>query len=250
MPTVLITGASAGIGRALAVEYARSGARVLGVGRRSFPAALAGHMLPEDYCAADLGRADAAAVVHDFLSIRGVTSLDILVHNAAVGWYGPAAEQDAAAVDELLAVNLYAPIALTHALLPRVRAAQGTIAFVSSLHSVLPTPDFAVYTATKAALDGFARNLRLEEAGAVAVVVLWPGPTRTQMHSSSGVPQDRIKSERYAVPEAVARQMATAIDRRRSRATSVAGRALRWLAVRFEPQIDAVMRIAARRPGH
>jgi short-subunit dehydrogenase len=245
----LISGASAGIGRALAVEYARSGARVLGVGRRPFPLVLAGHMQPGDYCTVDLGRADAAAVVRDFLTARGVAALDILVHNAAVGWYGPASQQGAASIDELLTVNLYAPIALTHALLPRLRAVQGTIAFVSSLHSVLPTPDFAVYTATKAALDGFARNLRLEEAGAVDVVVLWPGPTRTQMHSRSGVPQDRIKADRYAAPEDVARQMAAAIDRRHSGATSMAGRALRWLAVRFEPQVDAAMGISARRPG-
>ena len=161
MLTVLITGASAGIGRALAVEYARSGARVLGIGRRLFPAALVELIQPDDYCALYLGRADADAVVHDFLNGRGVTSLDILVHNAALGWYGPAAQQGAASIDELLTVNLYAPIALTHARLPRVRAAQGSIAFVSSLHSVLPTPDFAVYTATNAALDGFARNLQL-----------------------------------------------------------------------------------------
>lgn len=64
VPTVLITGASAGIGCALAVEYARAGARVLGVGRRPFPAALAGHMAPEDYCAVDLRRSEASAAKH------------------------------------------------------------------------------------------------------------------------------------------------------------------------------------------
>lgn len=91
------------------------------------------------------------------LDAHGLAELDILVHNAAVGWYGPAAQQTGASIDELLTVNLYAPIALTHALLRRVRTAQGVIAFVSSLHSVLPTPEFAVYTATKAALDGFTQ---------------------------------------------------------------------------------------------
>ncbi|MFN8466975.1 MAG: SDR family NAD(P)-dependent oxidoreductase [Caldilineaceae bacterium] len=223
MPTVLIIGASGGIGRALAVEYARAGARVLGVGRRPFPPALAGHIQPDDYCTVDLGSSDAAALVQRLLDARGLAELDILVHNAAVGCYGPAAQQTGASIDELLTVNLYAPIALTHALLPRMRAAQGVIAFVSSLHSVLPTPEFAVYTATKAALDGFARNLRLEEAGAADVAVLWPGPTRTEMHRGSGVPQDRIKAARYAAPEDVARQMVAAIPRRHSRATSRAG---------------------------
>ena len=167
MPTVLITGASAGIGRALAVEYGRAGARVLGVGRRPFPPTLAGHIEPDDYCTVDLSSSDAAAVVQRLLDARGLAELDILVHNAAVGWYGPASQQTGASIDELLTVNLYAPIALTHALLPRMSAAQGVIAFVSSLHSVLPTPDFAVYTATKAALDGFARNFLLPQGKAL-----------------------------------------------------------------------------------
>ena len=185
--------------------------------------------------------------MRDFLTARAVANLDILVHNAAIGWYGPVAQQNAASIDALLAVNLRAPIALTHALLPRLRAAQGVVAFVSSVHSALPTPEFAVYTATKAALDGFARNLRLEEHGAVDVVVLWPGPTRTALHAKSGIPAARIKAERYATPEKVASQAAAAIDQRRSRALGANNRALRWVATHFEPLVDAMLARFARR---
>jgi len=239
--TILITGVSDGIGHALAVQYAALGARVLGVGRRSFPQSLAASVAPADYCVTDLEHADAAAAVASFLTMRQVTRLDVLVLNAAVGYYGAPAHQSGNSIDELLQVNLYTPIALTHALLPFLRDARGLVAFVSSVHSALPTPDFAVYTATKAGLDGFARSLRLEEQGAVDVIVLWPGPTRTQMHVKSGVQLDQTHADRYASPEQVAHKMIAAIRRRRSHTISLGNRLLRWTAVHFESQIDAVM---------
>jgi short-subunit dehydrogenase len=247
LPTVLITGVSDGIGHALAVEYANTGARVLGVGRRAFPASLSGKVQPGDYCVVDLGDSAAATIVCDFLAERAVDALDVLVHNAAMGWYGPAPQQSPASIDELLIVNLYAPIALTHTLLPRLRARSGVLVFISSVHSALPAPEFAVYTASKAALDGFARNLRLEERGTVDVVVLWPGPTRTQMHVKSGIPRHRIQSDRYATPAHVAREGIAAISRRHSGGIGLGNRALRWMALRFETQADAIMAMLARR---
>lgn len=247
MQTILITGVSDGIGRALAVQATTGGARVLGIGRRAFPATLAASVAPEDYCAADLGEVDATPTIVNFLSERQVTQLDVLVHNAAMGAYGAPASQRSAAIDALLQVNLYTPITLTHALLPHLRRARGLAAFVSSVHSALPTPDFALYTATKAGLDGFARSLRLEEQGKVDVIVLWPGPTRTHLHVKSGVPPERIRSDRYAPPEQVAQAMLTAIQRRRSRAIGLSNWLLRWAAVHFEAQIDALLVKRAQR---
>lgn len=247
METVLITGASDGIGCALAIRCASSGARVFGIGRRAFPATLQNSIAPTDYLSLDLQRDDCAAVVSAFLDTRQATRLDALVHNAAVGWYGAPAQQNSASIDELLRVNLYAPIALTHALLPRLRVAHGVVAFVSSVHSALPTPDFAVYGATKAGLDAFARNLRIEERGAVAVVVVWPGPTRTQMHARSGVPEECIHSRRYAAPEAVANQVMTAICSRQSRVVGMTNRIVRWAATHFEASLDAMLIARARR---
>ncbi|MFN3980689.1 MAG: SDR family NAD(P)-dependent oxidoreductase [Caldilinea sp.] len=245
--TILITGVSDGIGRALAVQFAAHGARVLGVGRRSFPDALAASVAPEDYCVADLADADATGAIVDFLAARRATLLDVLVLNAAIGYYGAPTHQSSGSIDALLQVNLEAPIALTHALLPWLRNMRGLVAFVSSVHSALPTPDFAVYTATKAGLDGFARNLRLEEQGAVDVIVLWPGPTRTQLHIRSGVPPEHIHADRYASPEQVAHELFAAIQRRRSRAIGLSNRILRWVAVHFEAQIDAALVRMAQR---
>lgn len=224
--TVLITGVTDGIGRALAEHYAAAKAQVIGVGR--WPSPPSGLLTSGAYCQADLARPEAAGAISLFLDERGINRLDVLIHNAAVGWYGPIAEQSAAAIAEALAVNLRAPIALTHALLPRVTAAHGVVAFVSSVHAALPTPDFAVYTATKAALDGFARNLRIEQAGVVDVLSLWAGPTRTGMHAKSGVPAGRLKVERFATPEATAAGIAAAIARRRCASIGAGNGLLHW----------------------
>jgi short-subunit dehydrogenase len=169
------------------------------------------------------------------------------VHNAALGWYGAPGAQAGDAIDALLAANLLGPIALTHALLPRLRPVRGTVAFVSSVHSALPAPDFAVYTATKAGLDGFARSLRIELRGAVDVVVAWPGPTRTGLHAASGVPEARIRAGRYATPTATAAGIAALIDRRRSAAVGFDNRILRWAATHFEPVVDWTLAAARRR---
>lgn len=249
MQTILITGASDGIGHALAVRYAANGARVVGIGRRTFPASLAGSVAREDYCAIDLERSDAVDVMRAFLLMRNVARLDVVIHNAAVGWFGPCPEQSGASIDQMLQVNLHAPIVLTHLLLPWLRASRGVVVFVSSVHSALPTPEFAVYTATKAGLDGFARNLRLEERGTVDVVTVWPGPTRTNLHAKSGIPPERILADRYATPERVAAEVMASVDRRRSGAIGRSNRLLRWVATHFEAPLDALMAAQARHGG-
>jgi short-subunit dehydrogenase len=245
--TVFITGVSDGIGRALATHYAAAGARVLGVGRRPFPASLAGAMQPADYCRTDLSQPQAAPIVSTFLDTRCVDRLNCLVHNAALGWFGSPATQSAASIVELLATNLVAPIALTHALLGHVSATHGVVAFVSSVHAALPASDFAVYAATKAALDGFARNLRIEERGNVSVIVVWPGATRTEMQAKSGVPAERIKAERYMAPEVAAAHIARAVQRRRSRGLGFPNQLARWLGVHFEQTVDRAFVMALRR---
>lgn len=245
--TILITGVTDGIGRALAEHYAAAGARVLGVGRRPGTAAPDALLTSGAYCRADLARPDAAEAICSFLDEQGIDRLDIVVHSAAVGWCGPPAQQSPDATAELLAVNLRAPIALTHALLPRLAAARGVVACVSSVHAALPTPDFAVYTATKAALDGFARNLRIEQAGKVDVLTLWIGPTRTGMHAKSGVPAGRLKVERFASPEATAAGIAAAIARRHCAAIGAGNGLLHWAGTHLEAWIDGTMIAAARR---
>jgi short-subunit dehydrogenase len=244
---ILITGATDGIGLALARRYEASGVRTILIGRRALgdapPPASA-----ESYCRVDLARPDAADRVAAFLDARGVDRLDALVHNAAIGYYGPIAEQSPESVRALVAVNLIAPMALTRALLPRVERAAGAIAFISSVVSVIPSPDYAVYAATKAALDDFARNLRVELRDSPArVLLIHPGAVRTAMHAKIGMKVDPRRAAKWPSPDEAAERIARAIAGGRESLVFGAGNAMARAVARLAPGLlDRAVRRRAR----
>ena len=126
--TILVTGATDGIGAALAQAFDAEGARLILTGRRP-PADLDDPLYARHlYVAADLASpVDAAATIASALDAARVTGIDVLVHNAATGAYGDLIAGDPARTAATIAVNLEAPVALTRALLPRVLAAKGRI---------------------------------------------------------------------------------------------------------------------------
>lgn len=236
-PVVLITGATDGIGRALARIYRARGARVIGIGRR----AAVPPDLCSDYCRVDLAQPFAAALIAECLRQRGIQRLDLLIHCAGIGAYGAVDAQAPEEIDALLNINLRAPIMLTHALLPWLAAGRGRVVFVGSVVAALPAPNYAVYGATKAALEGFARSLREELRGVVGVQVVHPGATRTGMHAKAGVPLDRIGWRRFPSPEWTAERIVRAIDRDAPVATIGAiNRLVRFTGKRIGGLVDAV----------
>ncbi len=242
---VLISGATDGIGLALAQQYQARGTKLILLGRRA-PATLNPTLFtPTSYCRVDLAQPWCSAVVQAFLERQNITALDIVIHNAGVGFYGPVSQQMPASIEELLAVNLWAPIALTHTLLPWLERRQGQLVYISSIAAALPVSDYAVYGASKAALDGFARSLRVELGKRVAVQVLHVGPTRTGMHARSGVPPERINAQRLPPADLVAAQIIRAVEQGRPMATIGLINQLIWLGGRYlGPLLD---RIVARR---
>ena len=162
---------------------------------------------PATYCRADLGGKDAVERICRHLRAVAPRPLDVVVHNAGIGWVGPIEAQSAASVCNMAQVNLWTPVALTHALLPKLRARSGKVVFIGSIASALPCPDYATYAAFKAALDGFARSLRVELGDRVAIQVIHPGATRTGMHAKAG----GRSSARFAAPERVAGAIKRAI---------------------------------------
>lgn len=179
MATIFITGSTDGIGQELAKQYRTQGDRVLTHGRK--PLAL------PDYCQADLSDHDAAQQIVAWLAQQQIEAVDLVIHNAGVGYVGDFATQSTESIDRLIDVNLAAPIALTQALFPHVASADGRFVFIGSLVAALPAPDYAVYGATKAALDGFARSLRVEWGQSPAVTVIHPGATKSGMHGKVGM---------------------------------------------------------------
>jgi uncharacterized protein len=210
--TVLLTGATGGLGQAIARELHARGARLILTGRRtetleSLAAETGGRAL-----AADL--ADRAAVGR---LIEQAGEVDILVANAALPAAGTLEDFTTEEIDSVLDVNLRAPIMMAHALAPAMAArGGGHLLFVSSLSGKAGTPRTTMYNATKFGLRGFALGLRpdLREQN-VGVSVVCPGfISEAGMFADSGAKLPPGVGTRR--PHDVARAVTTAIERNRA----------------------------------
>lgn len=218
---ILITGATDGIGLALARKYQAQGERPLLLGRRPWDDLphLAGAFAADDYCQADLAHPEATAQVLGFLESRGIDRLDLLIHNAGIGYHGAFLEQTPAEIDQLLAINLYAPVELTRTLLPWLPARRGQVVFIGSVAAAVPGPDYAVYVASKAALIGLVRSLRAEWRDQLTVQLIQPGATRSGMHAKMGLSLEQMNWEEFPPAAQVARKIIQAIEGKRPFAT-------------------------------
>jgi len=209
MPSVLITGASDGIGRALVECYRSKGWTVIAHGRR--PASRISPQLPAQvrYVEADLSdtSTDTVAQIVDATP----DALDLAILNAGMGVVATPAETTPQQISNMIAVNTTAPLLLAQALLPRLLAGSGKLCFIGSTAARGAHRDFAVYAATKAALSGAARSLRLEWEGRVPVQIIHPGPTATGMHDKAGL-GDIPARKYFTAPDIVARAIETAIE--------------------------------------
>lgn len=183
--TALVTGASGGIGKAIAECFARDGHDLILSARDD--AALrtlareweARHRIRVQAIAADLSQADGAVRLADAIAATG-TPIDYLVNNAGYGLFGEF--RDLALADELamMTLNMTAPTVLSKRFLADLIARRGRIMNVASTAAFQPGPYMAVYYATKAYVLSFSEALASELAGSgVSVTAFCPGPTRS-----------------------------------------------------------------------
>lgn len=176
-PSVLITGAGSGIGRALAEEASRRGYAAILSGRRLEPLEETARSVSE----ARIVQADVTTSEgRQALAAAAGERLDVLINNAGHLEVGPLERQDDAAIAQLIGTNLVAPILLTRTLLPALGRAKGRVVNVGSVFGDIAYPYFAAYSASKFGLRGFSDALRRELSGSgIAVTYAAPRASRT-----------------------------------------------------------------------
>lgn len=192
--TILVTGASSGIGRALVVEYARRGAHVMAAARRESELAdLCAELTSQGgravYAVCDVSDPKAAAEVVRKAE-RDLGSLDMVISNAGVGGSTHAARLEVEAVSRMIDVNVRGAIAPLVAAIPiMLGQKRGQLVGVSSLAGRRALPTSAVYNATKAALSTFLEGLRMDlDRAGVGVTDVQPGFVDTAMTAKNKFP--------------------------------------------------------------
>lgn len=192
-PVTVVTGASEGIGRALALRFAAIGNPVMLVARHAEALAEAARKVEALPAAkafivvADLSTADGIAAVDEALAARRAYC-DVLINNAAIGLSGPFAEQDGTQLAQLLDLNVRGLTLLMHRYLPGMLArGRGGVVNVASLGGYVPGPHQAAYYASKAYVVSLTEAVASETRGmGVRVCVLAPGPVDTGFHKRMG----------------------------------------------------------------
>jgi short-subunit dehydrogenase len=259
--TILITGATAGIGRATALHLASLGYHVIATGRKralldALRAEAAARALSGQLDVALLDVTSAASIDHAVIEVDHLTrgrGVDVLVNNAGYGLAGPLADIADADLRAQFDTNVFGLMAVTRAFVPAMRARRaGRIINVSSIGGKVTFPFFGAYHGTKYAVEAFSDALRYElRPMGIDVVVVEPGPIKTNFGDTSmktaeaykasayayavdKADEIRVKLERRAAPpEAVAKVIGKAIGRRRPSARYAApfhNGAIFWIA--------------------
>lgn len=229
----LVTGASAGIGRAFATELASHGVDLVLVTRDTDRLAnLARQVAAEHNVAALILKADltdARALATVARRLADTPPIDLLVNNAGIGTFGDFAQSDLARERRILDVNVVALAELTHAALGAMTTrGSGTIINVSSLDGLQLTPHHATYGASKAFVNNFSASLHHESRGSgVTITNVMPGYVRTEFMRTAGIDGalDGVPSWMVLTPEQVAHQALNGAAA--GRAVVVPGRAYR-----------------------
>jgi NADP-dependent 3-hydroxy acid dehydrogenase YdfG len=207
-PVALVTGASRGIGSAVARSLSETHDVLLGGRDAEALQAVADELVGATPWPVELTHHDEVAAM-----AGEIDRLDVLVHSAGVVELGAVSEVSAESWRRTFELNLFAVTELTRLLLPALRAAKGHVVLVNSGAGLAAKPDWGSYAASKFALRAYADVLRAEEAGnGVRVTSVFPGRVATDMQR--GVRESEggeYEPDRYLRPETVAEAVASVV---------------------------------------
>jgi NAD(P)-dependent dehydrogenase (short-subunit alcohol dehydrogenase family) len=258
--TVVVTGASSGIGRALCLELAREhpnlviaardAARLEEVAAQCRARGAEALVVPTDVDSEDACRNLIDRTVERFGGI------DVLVANAGRTMWARLDEmRDLSLYEELMRTNYFGAIHPTFYALPHLKKSRGRIVVVSSVAGLTGVPERTGYSASKHALFGFFESLRIElQDTGVTVTMVAPDFVRSEIHERAIGPDGKplgaspLRAGRILTAEECARRIVPAVERRqRLLITSLRGRVGRWIRLVAPGFIDAVARRAIRR---
>ncbi|SDF90983.1 hypothetical protein SAMN05216553_104126 [Lentzea fradiae] len=234
--TVLVTGASAGIGAEFARRLAQRGADLVLVARREdrleeLAAQLrTAHGVRVHVIAADLSQPGIGARLVDEAGRLGATVTSV-INNAGFATYGPFHEEDAERLQQEIAVDVAAVVDISRAFIGQLRArGDGFLINVASMAGFSPTPVMSVYGATKAFVLSFTEALWVESLGTgLRVMTLSPGATRTEFFDVTGT-EKAAGGTRMGTPEEVVTTALKALERKTTPASVIVGRGNRVTA--------------------
>jgi short-subunit dehydrogenase len=219
--TVLVTGASSGIGAAFGAALAARGSNLVLVARRAERLASMADELRRRYDVRveaipfDLAHPAAGSELRAAVADRGV-AVTGLINNAAFGTFARFADADPGRLTTEIAVDVAAPVQLTAAFLPQMlSAANGFIINVAGVSAYFPSPRMAVYSAGKAFVLSFTESLWTELRGTgITAFAVCPGATDTDFTTGMGAGADVLASGKLRTPEEVVATTLTHLERR------------------------------------
>ncbi|MEV0643016.1 SDR family oxidoreductase [Streptomyces sp. NPDC050619] len=246
--TVIVTGASSGLGAEFAHQLARRGADLVLVARRAdrlkdlADELTRAHGITVTVIARDLGQPDAGRTLRAELESRGIHATG-LVNNAGFGTHNALTDEDPDRLQSMIALNVSALVDLSRAYIDPLNSADtGILINVASLLGFQPTPYLSVYGATKAFVLSFTESLWEENRGTgLRVLALCPGATKTEFYDAAGSETADYGAKRVT-PEHVVKTALDTLDRRSAppsvitngRPIALAGKILpRRMIVRF-----------------
>jgi uncharacterized protein len=240
---VLITGASNGIGRRLAIDLAARGAIVVGCGRSMERLLATSAEMQRTSPLSTVIQCDVAKLEQVRAMITGVLAkfgrIDILINNAGIGMRKPFAETPIEVIEELMRTNYFGVVYCTREALPSMIArGSGHIVNISSVAGKIGTLNIAGYCASKFAMNGLSESLYYELAPlGINVSVICPGPVRTDFNKSFADTPPKSPDALVVSPEFVSAAVIKAIEGRRFEVVLPRGLALICWVKRMVPNL-------------
>jgi uncharacterized protein len=257
--TVLITGASSGIGQEIAEQLGVLGHQVILVARSGdkldrIITDIRGQGGKADFFTADL--TDIGQIDQLVIDIRQkYPVIDVLINNAGVGWYGYFEQIPWDVADSLMMLNMFTLVKLTHAYLPEMKARNaGQIINISSIIGDLPVQGAALYSSSKAFVNSFTKAVARELSGTkVRISLIKPGPVATKFfHRASEMKGRQIPGENFAITVDQAARKIISIIGKPKKVLYIPGyySFMPWIDWLFSPVIDLLGPILLKDPAH